>query len=105
MAARSSRGRAISTRRGRCMRSTSAIEMVPVQGARMAQSHPKLALRPEALAGLNRPTLKHKTLGTLEYINRDGGWWQGVAIIAGCTARMDVQKDANPAQAELDLLG
>ncbi|HZZ77289.1 MAG TPA: hypothetical protein VFE62_02155 [Gemmataceae bacterium] len=67
----------------------------------MAEAHPKLCLRPKAV-GLNRPKLEHPVLGTLEYINVDGGWWQGVTIVAGCSARLDFQKGANPSQDDVE---
>lgn len=66
----------------------------------MPVPHPKLCLRPQPSPGLQRPKLQHPVLGTLEYINRDGGWWQGTARVAGCIVRVDLQQPANvPPQA------
>jgi hypothetical protein len=33
--------------------------------------------------------MQDSALGTLEYINRDGGWWQGTVVIAGVPVRID----------------
>jgi hypothetical protein len=68
----------------------------------MLLPHPKLCFRPQPHPGLRRPKLTHPVLGNLEFINRNGSWWQGRATIAGSSARMDVQQGANPADAALN---
>lgn len=61
----------------------------------MVQSHPKLRFRPQSSTGVRRPRVEHPDLGELEYINRDGGWWQGHVHIDGAPVRLDVQQPAN----------
>jgi hypothetical protein len=63
----------------------------------MIDVHPKLCSRPQPRPGAKRPTLGHAVLGALEYVNRDGGWWQGTAAIGGVAVRLDLQQPANPA--------
>jgi hypothetical protein len=74
----------------------------------MQVAHPQLTLRPRPSPGLQRPTLRHPVLGTLEYVNRDGGWWQGTATLAGLPVPVHVRQDANPSdeavQAAADFL-
>jgi hypothetical protein len=67
----------------------------------MQAAHPQLTLRPQPSPGLQRPTLRHPALGMLEYVNRDGGWWQGTATIAGLPVPMHVQQNANPSEEAL----
>jgi hypothetical protein len=66
----------------------------------MPKIHPKLCSRPKPNPGLKRPMLEHPVLGAMEYINRDGGWWQGTTSIARSPVRLDLQRGANvPAKA------
>lgn len=66
----------------------------------MAEQHPKLRFRPKPKIKAKRPTMQHPVLGTMEYINRDGGWWQGKADIAGTIVRLDLQKGTKVTEEE-----
>lgn len=59
----------------------------------MTEPHPRLCFRPRPKKGLARPTCEHSTLGHLEYINRDGGWWQSTTEISGNLVRLDFQAE------------
>jgi hypothetical protein len=38
----------------------------------------------------------------LQYVNRDGGWWQSQGAVAGSSVRLDVQEDVNVPESRLD---
>jgi hypothetical protein len=57
----------------------------------LAEPHPKLRCRLPPNPRLKRPTREHPVLGRLEYVNRNGAWWQSVSIIAGSHVRLDLQ--------------
>ena len=68
----------------------------------MTKAHPELCLRPRRNPHLKRPTHEHPVLGTLEYVNQDGGWWQSETRIAGEFVRLDFQQDGRISPAALD---
>ncbi|MBC7855642.1 MAG: hypothetical protein IAF94_19600 [Pirellulaceae bacterium] len=71
-----------------------------------APLHPQLRLRPVRNPHLRRPSLEYPVLGKLEYVNTDGGWWQGTTEIDGTCVRTDVNKmSSNLASEEFDPAG
>jgi len=68
----------------------------------MSLVHPNLCLRSVPNPNLKRPTREHQILGRLEYINRDGGWWQSTNRLDGMLVRVDVQFDMRVTAQELD---
>jgi hypothetical protein len=68
----------------------------------MSPLHPKLCVRETPNPYLKRPAIEHPVLGHLEYINRDGGWWQTMTRFSGCLIRLDLQSETRVSQSQLD---
>ena len=60
----------------------------------MTKPHPSLCNRPKPKTQPQRPAKVHPIFGRLEYINRDGGWWQSTVPMADRPTRVKLVQRA-----------